>query len=84
MDIAQIRQDIQLLLNFKNTITALYYSTADKKLVVEVQTKIGERVVTLKASDTSIRGVTDTLNFQNQTICGPTNTMRINQQINKI
>lgn len=84
MDIALIRQDIQSLLNFENTITALDYSTVDKKLIVEVQTKIGERVVTLKASDSSIIGVTDTLNFQNQTICGSINTMRINQQIKKI
>ena len=84
MDIAQIRQDIQSLLNFHNTITALEYSTADRNLVVEVQTKIGERVVTLKASDSSIIGVTDALNFQNQTVCSSINTMRINNQINKI
>lgn len=84
MDIQLIRQDIHSLLNFEHTIIALDYSTADSQLSVSVQTKIGERLVTLKASDTSIIGVTDTLNFQYQLVCESINTTRIYNKIKSI
>lgn len=81
MDIQLIRQDIHSLLNFEHTIIALDYSTADSQLSVSVQTKIGDMLVTLKASDTSIIGVTDTLNFQYQLVCESINTTRIYNKI---
>ena len=84
MDIQLIRQDIHSLLNFEHTNIALDYSTTDSQLSVSVQTKIGERLVTLKASDTSIIGVTDTLNFQYQIVCESINTTRIYNKIKSI
>lgn len=77
MDILTTRKDIESLLNFKHQIVSLDYSTATNKLEVELNTKIGDKTVKLKASGKSIREVCDALNFQNQTVCESVNTTRI-------